>query len=309
MEHQPVLLNEVILGLAISSKGTYVDCTLGRGGHSEAILKRATEGHLIAFDQDEEAIIESKKRLKPYEKQITYIHANFVRLKEELLALGIKEVDGVLMDLGVSSPQFDDGKRGFSYRYDARLDMRMNQDQDLTAYDVINTYDVRNLTRIFRDYGEEPFAYEIAKRIIKEREKGPITTTFDLVNIIKKALPPRALSKKGHPAKQVFQAIRIEVNDELNILRLALNAALSVLKVKGRLAIITFHSLEDRIVKRAFKEATSISSYTRGMPIILEQEEPDFVLVNKHATIASDDELAHNPRSKSAKLRIIERRK
>ncbi len=309
MEHKPVLLQEVIGGLEIKEDGVYIDCTLGRGGHSEAILKKAPKGHLVAFDQDEEAISSSKRRLEPYEKQVTYVHANFVRLKDELATLSITSVDGVLMDLGVSSPQFDDGERGFSYRYDARLDMRMNQEQYLTAYDVINTYDLKNLTRIFRDYGEEPFAYEIAKKIVREREKGPIVTTFDLVEIIKSALPKKVLLKKGHPAKQVFQAIRIEVNDELNVLRVALKDALSLLKVHGRLAIITFHSLEDRIVKKAFKEASSSTPYRRDMPISLEKDEPNYRLVNKHAIIASEEELESNPRAKSAKLRIIERLK
>lgn len=307
MEHIPVLLNEVIVGLSIKESGIYVDCTLGRAGHSEAILSSAPNLLLVAFDQDYEAILKSQERLKRFANQVIFIHENFVAMEKELEKHGIHEVDGILMDLGVSSPQFDDGERGFSYRYDAKLDMRMNKDQQLTAYDIVNKYDLKSLTSILRNYGEEPYAYEIAKRIVKEREIKPIETTFELVEVVKKALPNKVLAKKGHPAKQVFQAIRIEVNDELNVLQLALQSALKLLKVHGRLAIITFHSLEDRMVKKAFKEVTSLPQFNRYMPLDLSYEEPSYILVNKHAITASNEELEVNPRAKSAKLRIIER--
>lgn len=309
MEHTPVLFSEVIEGLHIQKNGIYVDCTLGRGGHSKGILSHLEGGKLIAFDQDQTAINESHKVLDPLNKDVTYVHSNFAAIKTELDTLGIHSVDGILMDLGVSSPQFDDGERGFSYRYNAKLDMRMNQEQSFSAYDIVNEYDVKELTRVFREYGEEPFAYEIAKMIVKEREKKPITTTFELVEVIKKALPQKILRKKGHPAKQVFQALRIEVNDELGVLKLALRDALSLLNVGGRLAVITFHSLEDRMVKKMMKEVSSLPSIPRGMPSPLHQEEPSYRLVNRHAIEASEEEQERNPRSKSAKLRIIERTK
>lgn len=309
MEHTPVLFHEVMEGLHIQPNGIYVDCTLGRGGHSEGILKSLVDGELIAFDQDQTAIQESKARLDPLGKKVTYIHDNFSAIRSELESLGISHVEGILMDLGVSSPQFDNGERGFSYRFDARLDMRMNQEQPLTAYEVVNHYELRELTRIFREYGEEPFAYEIAKAIVREREKHPIETTFALVDVIKKALPARVLKKKGHPAKQVFQAIRIEVNDELNVLKIALKDALSLLSIGGRLAIITFHSLEDRIVKKMFKEASSSPVTPRGLPVPLHEQEPSYQLITRHALEASEIEKEQNPRSKSAKLRIIERTK
>lgn len=309
MEHTPVLFSEVMEDLHIQKDGIYVDCTLGRGGHSKGILSHLEKGRLIAFDQDQTAINESHEVLDPLKKDVTYIHRNFASIKSELEALGIHSVDGILMDLGVSSPQFDDGERGFSYRYDARLDMRMNQEQSLTAYEIVNEYDIKALTRVFREYGEEPYAYEIAKMIVKEREKQPIETTFALVEVIKKALPQKILRKKGHPAKQVFQALRIEVNDELGVLKSALKDALTLLKVGGRLAVITFHSLEDRIVKKMFKEASSLPSTPRGMPSPLHQEEPPYRLVHRHAIEASEEEQVVNPRSKSAKLRIIERTK
>lgn len=309
MEHISVLLHETVDSLCVKEDGIYVDLTLGRGGHTLEILKKLKSGHVYGFDQDQTAIDETKVRLEEYKEKITYIHSNFASFEEELLKLGVTEVDGIMMDLGVSSPQFDDGERGFSYRYDARLDMRMNKESSLSAYEVVNNYSLQELTSIFREYGEEKFAYEIAKKIIKVREVKPIETTFELVDVIKSALPSKVLKKKGHPAKQVFQAIRIEVNDELNVLKIAINKALKVIKVGGRIAVITFHSLEDRIVKRAFKEASSVEATPRNLPILPINQEPDFVLVNKHPIEASEEELEVNSRSSSAKLRVIEKRK
>lgn len=309
MEHISVMLHETIDSLKIKEDGIYVDLTLGRGGHTLEILKKLKSGHVYGFDQDRTAIEETKERLKAYDDKITYIHANFASFSEELALLGVNEVDGILMDLGVSSPQFDDGDRGFSYRFDARLDMRMNQDNSLSAYEVVNNYSLQELTSIFREYGEEKFAYEIAKKIVRFRETKPIETTFELVEIIKSALPSKVLKKKGHPAKQVFQAIRIEVNDELNVLKIALEKALKTIKVGGRISVITFHSLEDRIVKRIFKEASVVEATPRNLPTLPINQEANYFLVNKHPLEASAEELEINPRSASAKLRVIERRK
>lgn len=307
-KHIPVMLHEVIDNLNIKSDGVYVDCTLGRAGHSSEILKRIPNGHLYGFDQDKVAIDESKEFLKTIGDNFTLIHQNFVNLKEELEKLGVKSVDGIMMDLGVSSPQFDDGKRGFSYRYDARLDMRMDEDAKLDAHYVVNNYSLNELTRIFREFGEEKYAFNIAKRIVKVREVKTIDTTFELVEIIKDSLPKKELSKKGHPAKQVFQALRIEVNHELDYLNAVLDDVLSLLKPKGRLAIITFHSLEDRLVKQAFKRVSEVEG-SRHTPFLLvnEDSKPKFKLVNRQVIVPSEQELRENPRSQSAKLRIIER--
>lgn len=307
-KHIPVMLNEVIDKLSIKNDGIYVDCTLGRAGHSSEILKRIPNGHLYGFDQDQKAIDDSKSFLSTIANNFTLIHENFVNVKEKLNELGVNNVDGILMDLGVSSPQFDDGERGFSYRYDARLDMRMNQSNELDAHYIINNYSLNELTRIFREYGEEKFAYNIAKNIVKVRESKTIDTTFELVDIIKSSLPKKELMKKGHPAKQVFQALRIETNHELDYLTKVLDDVLSLLKVGGRLAIITFHSLEDRIVKKAFKGVSEIEG-SRHAPVMLPNEEnkPNYRLVNRQVIVASEEELKNNPRSQSAKLRIIER--
>ena len=305
-KHIPVLLNEVIDGLAIKSDGIYFDLTLGRGGHSKEILKRLTTGHLYGVDQDLEAIKESQNNLKDYLDKITFVHSNFAKLDEIKKEYNIEYIDGILMDLGVSSPQFDEGDRGFSYRSDAVLDMRMDQSQGLTAKDVVNTYSLNELTRIFREYGEEKFAYQIAKNIVKERERQPIETTYQLVEIIKKSKPMRELAKAGHPAKQTFQALRIEVNKELEVLEIALDSAIKALRPHGgRLAVITFQSLEDRIVKNAFKEA-SIVIGNRNDGFM--EKEKDYRLVNNKPIIAGEDELNSNPRAHSAKLRIIERK-
>lgn len=305
-EHIPVLLHETVDSLPDFPKGIYVDCTVGRGGHSAYLCATKPIGHLYAFDQDQEAIEKASKRLEENASRITFIHQNFVHLQEALHSYDVHEVAGIMMDLGVSSPQFDEKERGFSYRMDARLDMRMDRRQSLSAYEIVNQYDLPSLTKIFREYGEEPYAYEIAKQIVKEREKQPIETTFQLVDVIKKALPMKVLKKKGHPAKQVFQAIRIAVNDELHVLEEALQEALSLLQVGGRLAVISFHSLEDRIVKHAFLKASTKKPTPRGLPTLVE-DEPSYRLVNRHPILADEDEQIKNPRSKSAKLRVIER--
>ena len=305
-EHIPVLLNETIQGLNINPSGTYVDLTVGRGGHSSEILARLKDGRLICVDQDEEAIVASTARLSKISNKFEMVRANFSELESILANLGIKEVDGILMDLGVSSPQFDKGERGFSYKEDARLDMRMDQRQDLTAYQIINTYALEDLTKIFQIYGEEKYSYSIAKNIIKAREAKPIETTLELVEIIKRSKPMKELKKVGHPAKQVFQALRIAVNDELNVLEKALTAALKHLKPGGRLAVITFHSGEDRIVKNYFKEAAISEGNRIDGPMF--EKEKEFDLINRKPIVASDSELEMNHRSASAKLRIIARK-
>ena len=305
-EHIPVLLNEVITGLNIDPAGTYVDLTVGRGGHSSEILARLKEGRLICVDQDEEAIVASKARLGQISNKFDIVRANFSELEKILSDLNIKEVDGILMDLGVSSPQFDKGERGFSYKEDAKLDMRMDRRQDLTAYQIINTYGLEDLTKIFQIYGEEKYSFSIAKNIIKAREAKPIETTLELVEIIKKSKPMKELKKVGHPAKQVFQALRIAVNDELNVLEKTLHVALKHLKPGGRLAVITFHSGEDRIVKNIFKDAAVSEGNRLDGPLL--QEEKEFDLINRKPITASESELERNHRSASAKLRIIARK-
>lgn len=305
-KHIPVLLDETIEGLNVKPDGIYVDGTLGRGGHSSEVLKKLTTGHLYCFDQDIQAINESKPRLEQISNKFTLINNNFKNMKEELNKLGIEKVDGIMFDLGVSSAQFDEQDRGFSYRFDARLDMRMNQQATLSAYDVVNNYSLQELTKIIRDYGEDKFAYQIAKEIVKSREIKPIETTFELVDVIKKALPNKVLSKVGHPAKQTFQAIRIEVNDELNVLKEALKSTVSLLKSKGRMCVITFNSLEDRIVKDFFNSLAKEVQSSRRLPV--QQIELDYSLVNRKVIIATDEELERNNRAKSAKLRILERK-
>ena len=308
MKHVSVLLNESIEGLNIKENGIYVDLTLGRGGHSKEILKRLGKGTLIAFDKDKIALEESKQNLEGFEAKTIQIHDDFRNFKSHLDELKIDEIDGIMADLGVSSPQFDDASRGFSYKEEARLDMRMNQDQKLTAYDVVNTYSLNDLTRIFREYGEDKYSYQIACKIIKNRQEKPIVTTTELVEIIKASKPQKELMKKGHPAKQIFQALRIEVNDELGALKDALKDALSVLKIGGRAAFITFHSLEDRLVKNAFAEVSKVEGTRHNVfALPTEADLPNYRLVNNKVIIPSDKEIEENPRSKSAKLRIIER--
>ena len=306
-KHIPVLLNETITGLNIKPDGIYVDLTLGRGGHSGEILKKLQKGHLYGVDQDEVAIEESRRYLETISNNFTLIRKNFSFLDEIMKDNNIEYADGILMDLGVSSPQFDEGDRGFSYREDARLDMRMDQRNPLTAYDIVNSYSLDEIFKILRDYGEEKFAYSIAKNIVKARESKPIETTFQLVEIIKKSKPMKELAKAGHPAKQSFQALRIAVNDELNVLQIALNKALKALRPNGgRLAVITFHSLEDRIVKNVFKDAAVSEGNRYDIPTLVEEKE--YQLVTRKPIVASEQELENNHRSISAKLRIIERK-
>ena len=307
-KHIPVLLNETIEGLNVKPDGIYVDLTLGRGGHSKEVLKRLTTGRLIAFDKDESAIEESKRNLADFSEKFTGIHDDFRNFRKDLDELKIGKIDGIMADLGVSSPQFDDVSRGFSYKDDARLDMRMDRRQKFSAYELVNTYSLNDLTRVFREYGEDKFSYQIAKKIVEIRAKNPIETTSQLVEIIKSCKPQKELIKKGHPAKQIFQAIRIEVNDELGALKIALHDALTSLKVGGRACFITFHSLEDRMVKNAFNEVSKVEGTRHNVfTLPTEKDLPDFKLVNNKVIIATDSELENNPRSKSAKLRIIER--
>lgn len=305
-EHVTVMLEEAVEGLNVKEDGIYVDCTLGGGGHSSKILSKLTTGHLYAFDQDETAIEAASVRLAKISNHFTIIHSNFVHLKEELQKLGIERVDGILFDLGVSSPQFDTGERGFSYNFNSRLDMRMDQRQSLDAYQIVNEYPYEKLVKILYMYSDEKFAKQIARKIEAKRAIKPIETTFELVDIIKEAIPAPARRKGGHPAKRTFQALRIAVNDELNVFEQALGQALEMINVNGRISVITFHSLEDRICKMMFKEKTTLKDIP-GLPIIPEYMMPKFKLINKKAYIASDDELEKNHRAHSAKLRVIER--
>ena len=305
-KHYSVLLEESISLLNLTEESVIVDYTLGYGGHSSNILTRIKRGYLFAFDQDSEAIRHSTERLKAIGTNFTIIKSNFVNLKEELEKRNVKEVNGFIFDLGVSSPQLDEKERGFSYHEDARLDMRMDQDNQLSAYEVVNNYTKEQLTDIFFKYGEDKFARNIAKKIVEYREEKPIETTLELVEIIKSAVPMK-FRKDKHPARQIFQAIRIEVNHELDVIEPALEQALSMLKVGGRVVVITFHSLEDRIVKNFFKEKCAIDQMLQGMPNIPDEYLPDYKLVNTKAIIPNDKELSENTRSRSAKLRVIER--
>ncbi len=306
-EHVTVMLNEAVEGLNIKEDGSYVDCTLGGAGHSSAILAKLTTGHLYCFDQDPEAIEAARKRLERISSNFTIIDSNFVYLKEKLLEQGIERVDGVLFDLGVSSPQFDEGERGFSYNYDARLDMRMDPRQSLDAYTIVNTYSYEELVSILYRYSDERFAKQIARRIEQHRQEKPIETTFELVDIIKEAIPARARRTGGHPAKRTFQALRIAVNDELCVFEETLKDSLDILNVNGRVVVISFHSLEDRICKNIFKEKSSLPADMPKLPVIPDEYKPKYRLVNRKVLTASNEEVAVNHRSHSAKLRIIER--
>ena len=304
MEHIPVLFKEVISNLNIKDDGRYVDLTLGRAGHSSEILRHLDKGHLYAFDQDEEAIQKSSVLLSSISTAYSIYHTNFVNMKEVLEKEGIYGgVDGILMDLGVSSPQLDEDVRGFSYRVDAPLDMRMDQRNSLTAEIVVNTYSYEALVKILRDYGDEKYATSIAKNIIKSR---PIATTQELVDVIKRSKPSKELKKEGHPAKQTFQAIRIEVNDEFNVLKRTLKDAAYALAPHGRLLVISFHSGEDRIVKTIFKDLTVVEGDRFNGP--MNEKQLDFIQVTKKPIEASEEELKVNNRAHSAKLRIIERK-
>ncbi|NMV82550.1 MAG: 16S rRNA (cytosine(1402)-N(4))-methyltransferase RsmH [Erysipelotrichia bacterium] len=308
-QHIPVLLDEAISALNVKANGIYVDLTLGRAGHASEVLARLNrKGKLIGIDQDIHAIDNSKITLSKIGSNFETVHENFRNFKEVLYTLNIQKVDGILMDLGVSSPQFDDSERGFSYRSNARLDMRMDERNSLTAYEIVNTYSVTDLTRIFGEYGEDKYAYQIARKIAETRINAPIETTQQLVDLIKSVKPMKELAKKGHPAKQIFQALRIEVNDELGALETTIKDALKLLNVGGRLVVISFQSLEDRLIKEAFRKATVIEGTRRNVfSLPSEEEMPKFRLVNRKIIIPSAKELVYNPRSHSAKLRAIER--
>ncbi|MBP2077541.1 16S rRNA (cytosine(1402)-N(4))-methyltransferase RsmH [Oceanobacillus polygoni] len=307
-EHYSVLKNETIKGLAINPNGTYVDCTVGGGGHSLEIAQRLSEnGLLIAFDQDIDALEAAKSRLKAYEDKILFIHSNFRGLERELTTRQITHVDGILFDLGVSSPQLDRGERGFSYQHDAELDMRMNQTEELTAYEIVNTWPYNQLVSIFFNYGEEKFSKQIARKIEAHREKEEIKTTHQLVEIIKEGIPAPARRKGGHPAKRIFQALRIAVNDELAAFNDALHQAARMVDVGGRIAVITFHSLEDRLCKQAFKKWSTEKDTPRNLPVIPIEHQAPFKLITRKPVIPKDMELDENRRSRSAKLRVVEK--
>lgn len=302
--HKTVLLNEAIDNLNVKEDGIYVDATLGFGGHSGLILKRVKRGFLFAFDQDEMAIEYSDKKLSEIGNNYEIIKSNFVNLKEELNKRGINKIDGIVFDLGVSSPQLDIPERGFSYHNDAPLDMRMDRDKEFSAYDVVNTYSYNDLVRILREYGEEKYASSIANNIIKTRENKKIEMTLELVEVIKKSMPYKAM-KDSHPARKTFQAIRIEVNNELGVVRDALEEAIEMLNVGGRISVITFHSLEDRIVKEIFNKYSKVDSSLSKLPFIPKEYLPKFKLITN--ITPSKEELEENNRARSSRLRVIER--
>ena len=306
-KHVSVLLNECIEGLDIKEDGIYVDGTLGGGGHSSEILKNLSKnGLLIGIDQDTDALKAAGLRLHNYEN-VKYVHSNFYNIDSILNDLGIEKIDGMLMDLGVSSYQLDTGDRGFSYMQDAPLDMRMNRENSLSAYEVVNEYDEEEIYRIIRDYGEEKFAKRTARFIVQNREVKPIETTLELVEIIKNAIPAKARREGPHPAKRTFQAIRIEVNSELSILNKAIEDGVNRLNKGGRMAIITFHSLEDRIVKLKFKELATACTCPKGFPICVCGGKAKVKVITRKAIDPSKEEVEMNPRSRSAKLRVIEK--
>ena len=307
--HRPVLLDECIEALNIRPGGVYLDGTLGRAGHSREIAKRLDTGRLICVDRDDAALEAARERLAPWMDKVTLVHSNFDRVDEILDDLGIPGVDGMLFDLGVSSPQLDDGERGFSYMADAPLDMRMDREGGLTAADVVNTFSQEELRRILFQYGEERYAPQIAAAILRRREEKPIETTLELVDIIKSAMPARALKEKQHPAKRSFQAIRIAVNDELGSVERMLERAVPRLNKGGRLAVITFHSLEDRIVKTGFADFARGCTCPPDFPVCVCGKTPDIRLVNKKPIVPGERELEENPRARSAKLRVAEKLK
>lgn len=307
-EHYSVLKEETINGLSIKPDGTYVDCTVGGGGHAEQIASRLNEnGLLVAFDQDIDALRAAKARLQPYQDRVLFINKNFRSIEQELSHHDISNVDGILFDLGVSSPQLDRGERGFSYQHDAYLDMRMNQTQTLSAFEIVNTWPYEQLVSIFFKYGEEKFSKQIARKIEAHRESVQIETTHQLVDLIKEGIPAAARRKGGHPAKRIFQALRIAVNDELAAFNDALHQAANVVGINGRIAVITFHSLEDRLCKQAFKKWSTAKETPRNLPIIPEGHEAPFKLITRKPIGPSHDELDVNRRSRSAKLRIAEK--
>ncbi|MEK5296963.1 16S rRNA (cytosine(1402)-N(4))-methyltransferase RsmH [Bacillus sp. FSL R5-0659] len=308
-QHETVLLKETVDGLNVKEDGTYVDCTLGGAGHSSYLLSQLSEkGTLIGFDQDDAALDHAREKLADSKANILFIKSNFRYLKERLNEQGITSVDGVIFDLGVSSPQLDTPERGFSYHHDAPLDMRMDQTAALSAKQVVNEWPFEDLVRIFYKYGEEKFSKQIARKIEEARKKAPIETTGELVDIIKEGIPAPARRNGGHPAKRVFQAIRIAVNDELKVFEEALEQAIELLNPKGRISVITFHSLEDRICKSTFKEMSSLPELPHGLPVIPEGLEPKLKLITRKPIVASEQELEHNNRARSAKLRIAEKK-
>ena len=307
--HVTVLLHETIDYLDVKPDGVYVDATLGGAGHSEYLLsKLSPKGHLYAFDQDATAIEHAKKRLAPYIEKgmVTFVQDNFRHLKLQLEKLGVDEIDGICYDLGVSSPQLDERERGFSYKQDEPLDMRMNRHADFSAYQVVNDYDYHDLVRIFFKYGEDKFSKQIARKIEQARQIKPIETTTELAEIIKSAKPAKELKKKGHPAKQIFQAIRIEVNDELGAADESIQQAIDMLAVDGRISVITFHSLEDRLTKQLFKEASTVD-VPKGLPFIPDDLKPKLELISRKPILPSAEELELNNRAHSAKLRVAKK--
>lgn len=311
-DHTTVLLHEAVAGLDIKPEGTYIDMTLGGAGHTSLILDQLNEqGRLIAFDQDQWAIDNAQEVLceSIASGQLTLVKSNFRHLKQVLNDLEIKTVDGILYDLGVSSPQLDEATRGFSYHQEAKLDMRMNREQDLSAYEVVNEWSYNRLVGIFFKYGEEKFSKQIARKIEATRKNGPIETTQDLVDIIKEAIPAPARRSGGHPAKRIFQAIRIAVNDELNALEDSLKQAITALDVGGRLSVISFHSLEDKIVKHLLREYSTTPDLPRGLPIIPDHKQPILTLINTRPITPGTEELEMNNRARSSLLRIAEKQR
>lgn len=307
-DHTTVLLRETVDGLNIKPDGVYVDCTLGGAGHSEYLVKQlSSNGRLICFDQDLTAIEHAKSGLADYLDRVTFVHSNFRYIKEELENIEIDKVDGILYDLGVSSPQLDTPERGFSYHHDAPLDMRMNQHAELSAFHVVNEWPYEDLVRIFFRYGEEKFSKQVARKIEEARKHTSIETTGQLVELIKEGIPAAARRKGGHPAKRIFQAIRIAVNDELGAAEDSLVDAIDLLKIGGRISVITFHSLEDRLTKTIFKEASSIPDLPPGLPVVPDEFKPTLKLITRKPILPSDEELELNNRSRSAKLRIAEK--
>ncbi len=304
-KHKPIMLNEVVDGLNIKKDGTYLDCTVGGAGHSTAIAKKLKSGMLLCLDKDEDALSVSEERLKSFNAKL--YHTDFKNFEEALEHFKVDKLDGILLDLGVSSYQLDTKDRGFSYNMDAKLDMRMDKTQELSAYEVVNTYSKEELAKIFREYGEEQFANNIAKHIVQDRQEKKIETTFQLVEIIQKAIPAKIRFKGSHPAKKVFQAIRIEVNSELDKLYDTIIKLFQHLNKGGRLAIITFHSLEDRIVKKAFSLLSTDCLCPPSAPICVCGHKKEGILISKKPITASEEENAENPRAHSAKLRIIEK--
>ncbi len=308
-DHTTVLLHEAVDGLAIQPEGIYVDCTLGGAGHSKEIAKQLSgKGRLICFDQDMTAIEAAKETLHDYLDRVTFIHSNFSRLKDELENIGIHSVDGILYDLGVSSPQLDVPERGFSYHHDAPLDMRMDTTAPLTAFEVVNEWSYQDLIRIFFRYGEEKFSKSIARKIEEARSEKPIATTAELAELIKAGIPAAARRTGGHPAKRVFQAIRIAVNDELGAAEKSLTDAIDLLNQAGRISVITFHSLEDRLCKTIFKEASTLPELPPNLPVIPEGLDVKLKLITRKPIVPSDAEIEANKRARSAKLRIAERK-